>query len=145
MFSWRAVQTESVWTASGIFFYARWHLCLEPFHLAGARKLTEKNVKPVMKWLSSHYKHQGQGEKLINYKIFFQDSLCAMDCAGPRDKEATGQMHSLVSQGLRASRGVEPKPEFKCDESRRRRATSAYDRGSPVGKGLREGFSGKEV
>lgn len=82
---------------------------------------------------------------MINYKIFFQDSLCAMDCAGPRDKEATGQMHSLVSQGLRASRGVEPKPEFKCDESRRRRATSAYDRGSPVGKGLREGFSGKEV
>ena len=77
-------------------------------HLAGARKLTEKNVKPVMKWLSSHYKHQGQGEKLINYKIFFEDSLCAMDCAGPRDKEATGQMCFLVSQGLRASRGVEP-------------------------------------
>ena len=40
-----------------------------------------------------------------------------MDWAGPRDKEATGQTCSLVSQGLRASRGVEHQPELKCDES----------------------------
>ena len=144
MFFWQAVQTESVWTASGIFFYARWHLCLEPFHVAGARKLTEENVKPVMKWLSSHYKHQGQGEKLINYEMCFEDSLCAMDWAGPRDKEATGQMCSLVSQGLRASRGVEHQLELKCDESWGDGLRCLWQ-GTSSREGSQRSFSGKEV
>lgn len=38
------------------FFFSIQGDIYESFHLAGARKLTEKNLKPVMKQFSSHYK-----------------------------------------------------------------------------------------